>query len=1780
MRKIFVLFLLAVLPIVANAVTKDEYIIGNSDYSTVWWTAFSKYYQIPEGKVWEAEFNLNINPKATNTWNNFAIIITNDEDRGSVNYNEYGAIRYDYQPTGSSEWGSYIDRSLVNSTLTFANDTDPGLEKLGGKVTLTIDRSKGGMIITMTNGVVTKTYTQNYPLDNLNANSSNTTIRAFLVPEGSYINFLGSNIEPIGGFSQEEDNSEGYVIYNEGCLTFYFDNQRSNRTGTVYYLSGGNEPPKWLEQKDVITKVVFDKSFANLRPLSTYEWFHGCQSLTAIEGIENLNTSEVWTMFSMFYDCRNLTSLDVSHFDTKNVLDMSQLFLGCSKLGSLDVSQFNTRNVCSMMNMFMECSSLTSLDVSNFDTRNVGDMAQMFSGCTSLSSLDVSHFDTKNVSSMRMMFYGCRSLTNLNLRGFDTKKVTSIGSMFGGCKKLTSLDLSSFDTGSLVDVVKSSFWTLWGMDFLFDGCDNLKSIILGSTFSSDSKLGCEYVFNDCSSLHSIAFNGDIPSSINSTFFNHVGSSESPAELLVPKVYMGNYSAKLNGNMFYGGYFNLKEFMDEEDETIQTVEGVTMTIKILDEDTKTCQVGNGAKASIDPLTAGTVTIPNEAKGYKVIGIGDYGFYECAELTTIWLPEGLEFIGEYAFYGCKKLKVIKIPEKVGKIASNAFTDCTSLTSIQMPYVPNYNEIIQSLPSTTSITISGFSGEGPVDELEEVVIPKPVTNIGQRSFSNLPSVRLMKVEEGNSVFDSRENCNAIIRTSDNILLFGCQNTKILECVLGIEAYAFEGHSKLASITFPKSIASIGEASFSGCTSLMEVVSKIEEPFAISDNTFSTETYSNAILSVPNGTKEVYSKTNGWKNFKNIVEMTSVVITFEDPAVKAICVANWDTNGDGELDEAEIAAVKDLGEVFRGNTEISSFKELEYFSGLTFIGDNAFWGCSNLKFFKIPSNVKSLGKNAFRGTQYGYDTGIIPGHIETIGDYAFEGCSLAWSTTIQEGVVSIGAYAFANNIVALSEISIPQTVVSIGEGAFSGCKSIRRIDLPGGITEIKPNTFNGTALTYVTIPSNVTSIGANAFKCDQLTSVTIETATPYAIDEDAFSNYANAVLYVPFGSKAVYAQTAGWKNFSEIVDKANNIAIAGMYYNLFSGNQKTAELTVNPKKYKGDVVIPESVEYDGITYVVTSIDEYALQGDNGYTSVTLPKTIQTVQEAAFAGYNYNYKALYISDLAAFCNIYFPEQSSTPAYCADHSDFSLYLNGEKVTDLVIPDGVTAIGRYGFTGMPLSSVTIPSSVKTVGYRAFMNCDGITTLNLSEGLESIQWGGFMGCNLSAVNLPEGLKWINGRAFMSCPITSVVIPKSVELVDQDAFRTSKLQSVIVLNPQPCKNFLGFSNAANATLYVPIGSKDVYAEADHWKDFKEIVEMGETSPITIGKSGKASYCGDKSLNFSFSDEIKAYIATGFDETEGTIWLTRVKDVPANTPVLIKGVAEKTYNVPVTDSQNSYYKNMFKGNTSGATIQINETEDGFVNYYLSGDGTFKSVKNYANIGNNKSYLQLPDTFNPATAGETQKVTVGASGKASYAAPVDLDFTNVEGLKAFTATGYDKSSKTIWLTRVMKVQKGEGLLLKGEAKDYQIPSVAVQSSYGNMFVGNTSGNEIQVKETSDDGSLTNFYLKGDGTFVSVKGYVNIKNNKCYLALPTSMVSTAASTRGEANYLLDEPEVIKMPILFRSLNNDANGTTGINVQSSVVNGQSKDAYYTLQGQRVDNPGKGIYIKNGKKVVIK
>ena len=194
---------------------EDVYTVGSTDFSSAFWTSFSKYYVVQDNQKWNAVFNLNINPSATNTYKNFALVITNDVDRGGTGYTEYGAIRFDNQPSGNSEWGDHIDRSCVQSNLTFETDKDKGVDKLGGKVTLTVDRSRvDTFMVKITNGTVTKTYIQPSKIANLNADESNTNIRCFLVPEGSYIDFMQSNVEPIGGYTSAQDKAPVSMVLN------------------------------------------------------------------------------------------------------------------------------------------------------------------------------------------------------------------------------------------------------------------------------------------------------------------------------------------------------------------------------------------------------------------------------------------------------------------------------------------------------------------------------------------------------------------------------------------------------------------------------------------------------------------------------------------------------------------------------------------------------------------------------------------------------------------------------------------------------------------------------------------------------------------------------------------------------------------------------------------------------------------------------------------------------------------------------------------------------------------------------------------------------------------------------------------------------------------------------------------------------------------------------------------------------------------------------------------------------------------------------------------------------------------------------------------------------------------------------------------------------------------------------------------------------------------------------------------------------------------------------
>ena len=218
---------------------------------------------------------------------------------------------------------------------------------------------------------------------------------------------------------------QAYACYTPTnmTLTFYYDTQRSSRSGTTYDLNTGSNIPGWYIDSAYasVTSVVFDPSFANARPYSTYCWFQMMTNLTSITGMkEYLNTSSVTNMLNMFNGCSGLTSLDVSGFNTAQVTSMSGMFRDCFGLTNLDLSGFNTDKVINMGGMFYGCSGLTSLDVSGFNTAKVTNMTYMFYNCSGLTTIYAGiGWSTDAVTYSDRMFYNCTSLVGGQGTAYD-----------------------------------------------------------------------------------------------------------------------------------------------------------------------------------------------------------------------------------------------------------------------------------------------------------------------------------------------------------------------------------------------------------------------------------------------------------------------------------------------------------------------------------------------------------------------------------------------------------------------------------------------------------------------------------------------------------------------------------------------------------------------------------------------------------------------------------------------------------------------------------------------------------------------------------------------------------------------------------------------------------------------------------------------------------------------------------------------------------------------------------------------------------------------------------------------------------------------------------------------------------------------------------------------------------------------------------------------------------------------------------------------------------------
>lgn len=780
---------------------------------------------------------------------------------------------------------------------------------------------------------------------------------------------------------------------------------------------------------------------------------------------------------------------------------------------------------------------------------------------------------------------------------------------------------------------------------------------------------------------------------------------------------------------------------------------------------------------------SITLPN-----TIIRI-EQGAFADTDITSIDLPSSLQDIRVWAFQN-SKLTSISIPKSVTEIGDyynynidgNPFVRCPSLTSITIEAGnPRYEavdggKIIYDKKCKGIVTAIGnavipdgtkiIGGEafGSNSDIKSIIAPESVTTIGRNAFGNCNNLESVTLPE------------SLERLEDGAF-YGCSKLTNIVLPTGIKClnYNLFYGSGLTEITIPKNVTEINDRVFSNCENLATVTSMIKEPFDINKDVFSKEEWDNtageykytiipSTLKVPYGTKALYEAKEGWKEFPNIVEMEQQQ---DEPAV-----GDEITDGDMKFiitsiknKTCRLVESKDVyidGEwttTYPFNKDIESLTIPSTVQGftVTVIPANTVRNLDNLKSVSLPSTISSIGEDNFR-------------YCWNLESITIDGANPTYKSSDCNVIIE----SATNTIIASCKTStIPDGVERIGEGAFQNSE-ITSLTLPSTLKVIERYAFsNCYRLTSVELPASITYIGDFAFSNMSNSTITVKWETPIAINENVFEgiNYwsNNCFLRVPSGTKAAYLGATGWSKFGVDCILEGNAGTTftakttegiEVVYTILEDNEssKTCQVgyldgndgknAVDPNAVNGTVTIPGEVNGYKVVKIgkyafcstmymtsvvipesVTAIDDNAFQGCSGMNSFMLPKNVQSLGEQVL-GYCRNLQTLTVEDGNTVYSS--PSGSNCIIETTTYKLMAVGINAD------IPEGVTAIPEdliewgYGI------NITIPSTVTSIGSRAFLGIQGSTiTVKWSSPLpinESVfQWS-----SNNYLRVPEGTK----------------------------------------------------------------------------------------------------------------------------------------------------------------------------------------------------------------------------------------------------------------------------------------------------------------------------------------------------------------------------------------------------------------------------------------------------------
>lgn len=702
--------------------------------------------------------------------------------------------------------------------------------------------------------------------------------------------------------------------------------------------------------------------------------------------------------------------------------------------------------------------------------------------------------------------------------------------------------------------------------------------------------------------------------------------------------------------------------------------------------------------------------------------------------------------------------------------------------------------------------------------------------------------------------------------------------------------------------------------------------------------------------------------------------------------------------------------------------------------------------------------------------------------------------------------------------------TVKSVYDGAFRNCTSLQSIELPNTIEYIKDYAFSGcTGLKSIVIPNSVNYGGYRVFSgCTNLESVTLSTSMT-CLYRGTFEN-CSKLSNITIPDEIQEIQKEVFYGCSSLESITIPMSVKTIGASAFAGCTKLTDLT-------NLSLTPQVISNNTFT---------------NYGTLHVLKGFKEIYEAADGWKNFT-----IVDDAQPNNMIFYTTSDNNAISINQYETAYswgnnsrkghqYKNGIGV--ITFNTDLTTIGSNIFRQfLTLTSITLPNTVTSIGSYAFYNCKNLTDIELPSDLETIGNYAFAYCNsLRSVNLPSNLMTIGEQSFSSCSsLTSITIPGNVESIGNSAFSScTSLNSVTI--EEGVKNISEsmFSNCKNITsIAIPHSVTSI--------DYGAFSGTGITSLIVPSNVESIG-----SYAFKKCDNLTSVI---FEEGIKSIGYESFSQCDKLSSVVIFGSVEK-----INDTAFGWCSNLTDITclctnpptvTSNSFVGINNP---LVIHVLPG---CKSAYESSNCW--KNYTIVEDAVDP-----TQRtITLGANEYATYCADVNLDFSEVEGLKAYIASSFDPRTGTLSITRVNNVPAGEGVLLKGTAREsYTVPTTEDAIVVANLLKGNT---EVMTLNPID-GDYTNYVLsknsEGKIGFYRFDNSVSMPANKAWLQIPTKALGGGINKVKGFSFVEDGEEI-----------------TGIsNIENNSAN---SNVIYDLQGRRINGvPSHGIYIQNGKKII--